>query len=286
MLRKPKWFKKHIQMGPGYEKVRTLITKSGLNTVCKEANCPNIWDCFSRKTATFLIMGSKCTRNCGFCAIPFGIPFPPDPFEALKIANAAKNMGLDYVVITSVTRDDLFDGGAIFFSNTIKKIRDKIPGIVVEVLIPDFKGDKQAIKTVADANPDVINHNIETCKRLYDVVRPQAVYNRSIELLKQIKLLNPTISIKSGMMLGLGEKPQEIDKTFKDLLNAGCRILTLGQYLQPTKNHIPIARYIHPEEFDALKKKALGMGFLRVASGPFVRSSYKAKDLYNNEGKI
>jgi lipoic acid synthetase len=225
-------------------------------------------------------MGPCCTRNCRFCAVAHGPSGPPDPGEPARVAEAAKSMQLTYVVITSVTRDDLPDGGASHFAKTIKALRKRMPDALVEVLIPDFQGNRDALQTIVEAHPDVLNHNLETVPRLYPSVRPEAGYRRSLELLKQAKEYDTTIPTKSGLMLGLGEFPVEVDKTLQDLLDVGCGILTLGQYLQPTREHLQVERFIHPEEFDDWKKTALKMGFSEVASGPLVRSSYHAKDLY------
>ncbi len=225
-------------------------------------------------------MGSRCTRSCRFCSIPQGNLDPPDPEEPARVAGVSKEMGLKYVVITSVTRDDLADGGAGIFAATIKEIRQQIPDACVEVLIPDFQGSKEALFTVLHANPDVLNHNVETVVRLYPRVRPQANYRRSLELIQRAHEFDPDLPTKSGLMLGLGESHPEIEKTLEDMLEAGCRILTLGQYLQPSKNHLAVERFIPPQEFEAWRKKALKMGFTEVASGPFVRSSYHAQELF------
>ena len=281
---KPRWLRQRLPTGAKYEKVRGVLKKRQIHTVCQEAKCPNLWECFSRQTATFLIMGSYCTRNCRFCAVGHGPSGPPDPGEPARVAEAALNMRLSYVVITSVTRDDLPDGGAGFFAKTIREIRKKIPGVFVEVLMPDFQGNTDALQTVLDARPDVLNHNIETVPRLYPSVRPEADYRRSLEILRRAKQYGPAIPTKSGLMLGLGELPEEINKTLRHLLEVGCSILTLGQYLQPTREHLEVDRFIHPEEFDNWKETALGMGFSEVASGPFVRSSYHAKELYQALG--
>jgi lipoic acid synthetase len=245
-----------------------------------------MWECFSQQTATFLIMGSRCTRNCGFCSVAQGPAGPPDPAEPARVAAAARQMGLSYVVITSVTRDDLADGGAAFFAETIEAVHRQIPCVRVEVLIPDFQGNAQALQTVLNAHPDVLNHNIETVPRLYATVRPQARYRRSLQLLSRVQKYAPGLPIKSGLMLGLGESWEEIRSTFKDLIDAGCRILTLGQYLQPSKAHLPVERFVSPAEFENWKDTALEMGFYGVASGPFVRSSYHAKELYQAVGSI
>lgn len=277
---KPPWLRRRLPTKPAYGKVRGLLNDSRLHTVCQEAKCPNQWECFSCQTATFLIMGSRCTRNCRFCAVAHGPSEPPDPGEPIRVAEAARDMGLRYIVVTSVTRDDLPDGGAGFFAQTIYEIRKKIPDALVEVLIPDFQGNADAIRTVVKARPDVLNHNLETVPRLYSSVRPEAEYSRSLALLKQVKACNAEIPTKSGLMLGLGETRDEIRETLEDLLDADCRILTLGQYLQPSKDHLPVEQFIPPEEFDKWRETALKMGFSEVASGPFVRSSYHAKDLY------
>lgn len=279
-IRKPDWLRLKLPAGPDYELVRSLISKSALHTVCQEARCPNQWECFARQTATFLIMGSRCTRNCRFCAVEHGPLGPPDPEEPFRVAEAAQSLGLRYVVVTSVTRDDLPDGGAAIFAATIRAIRKKIPDVQVEVLIPDFQGHPEPLLTVVEANPDVLNHNIETVERLYPSVRPQAVYKRSTQLLRRAKGCDASLPIKSGLMLGLGESPEEIHQTLRDLLEAGCTLLTLGQYLQPSADHIPVERFVTPAEFDNWKEIALAMGFSRVASGPLVRSSYHAKDLF------
>jgi len=280
---KPPWLKRRLPTGPDYEQVKAFINKGGLHTVCQEAKCPNIWECFSKHTATFMIMGSRCTRSCRFCAVAHGPTAPPDPEEPARVAEAVHKMGLNYVVITSVTRDDLPDGGAIFFAQTIQEIRKQIPDALIEVLIPDFQGNRNALKTVLKARPDVLNHNIETAPRLYSTVRPEANYKRSLELLKQTGQYDPSIPTKSGLMLGLGERPDEISRTLEDLFKTGCRILTLGQYLQPSKQHLQVERFLPPEEFDSWEKTALEIGFSQVAGGPFVRSSYHAKELFQNK---
>jgi len=280
---KPPWLKRRLPTGPDFEQVKTLVNKGGLHTVCQEAKCPNIWECFSKHTATFMIMGSHCTRSCRFCAVAHGPIDQPDPEEPARVAEAARKMGLNYVVITSVTRDDLPDGGAYLFAETIQEVRKQIPDVLVEVLIPDFQGNAEALKTVLKARPDVLNHNIETVPRLYSTVRPEANYNRSLELLKQARQYEPSIPAKSGLMLGLGELPDEINLTLEDLFKAGCQILTLGQYLQPTKQHLEVERFVPPEEFDNWRKTALEIGFSQVAGGPFVRSSYHAKELFQDK---
>jgi lipoic acid synthetase len=279
---KPPWLKKRLPSGPDFENVKVVINKSQLHTVCQEAKCPNIWECFSKHTATFLILGDRCTPNCRFCAVTHGPLIPPDPKEPARVAKAAQEMRLQYVVVTSVTRDDLPDGGAGIFADTILEIRNRMPDTKVEVLIPDFQGNAQSLETVLKAHPDVLNHNIETVPRLYAMVRPEAVYNRSLELLKSVQTFDPAIPTKSGLMLGLGETSDEIHQTLEDLLDAGCHILTLGQYLQPTHKHLPVVRYVTPNEFNHWQKIAYDLGFSEVASGPFVRSSYRAHELFHS----
>jgi len=279
LIQKPAWLKRSLPRGPAFENVKGMIGQDRLHTVCQEAKCPNIWECFSRKTATFLIMGSRCTRSCRFCAVPEGGLEPPDPREPDRVARVAGNMGLKYVVITSVTRDDLVDGGAGVFAATIKAVRRRIPDACVEVLIPDFQGSREALHAVLKAEPDVLNHNMETVARLYPSVRPQADYHRSLKLLRRAGEYNSDLPTKSGLMLGLGESSEEIIRTLEDMRQAGCRILTLGQFLQPSKNHLAVERFIPPQEFESWRETALTMGFAEVASGPFVRSSYHAQDL-------
>jgi lipoic acid synthetase len=275
--RKPPWLTRRLPTGPTYENLRALLRERRLRTVCQEARCPNVWECFAQGTATFLILGSNCTRSCRFCAVGRGPTAPPDPGEPARVAEAAAIMGLSYVVVTSVTRDDLPDGGAAHFARTIIEIRRRLPEARVEVLIPDFRGDPDALLTVLEARPDVLNHNIETVPRLHPVARPEADYHRSLSLLERAKGSAPS---KSGLMLGLGESAEEVAETLQDLLGVGCRLLTLGQYLQPTRAHLPVARFLPPEEFSGWREKALMMGFSHVASGPFVRSSYHARELY------
>lgn len=281
-FKKPAWLKKQLPSGNAFESVRCLIENGRLHTVCQEAKCPNIWECFSNQTATFLILGPICTRNCRFCAVTHGNPEAPDPEEPARIAQAAAALQLSHVVVTSVTRDDLPDGGALVFSQTIQAIRQVLQKPTIEVLIPDFLGNIQSLHTVMDACPHVVNHNIETVPRLYDRVRKGADYQRSLTLLKRAKQYNSSLPTKSGIMLGLGEHPDEIRASLEDLLSVGCDMLTIGQYLQPSKMHVPVDRYVSPEEFENWKQTALQMGFKRVASGPFVRSSYHAKSLYRN----
>ncbi len=278
--RKPSWLKRRLPSGPAYEETRRFLRKGCLYTVCQEAQCPNLFECFSQHMATFLILGDRCTRNCRFCAVQHGPDEPPDPDEPLRVAQAAAEMGLEYVVITSVTRDDLADGGAAVFAATISALRRKVPGIQVEVLIPDFQGNARALDTVLDAAPDILNHNIETVHRLYPQVRPQADYRQSLELLRRANGHALGIPTKSGIMLGLGETDDELRQTLKDLRLHHCRMITLGQYLQPSKVHHPVVRFVSPEAFQRWEAEAREMGFLEVASGPFVRSSYHAEESY------
>jgi lipoic acid synthetase len=279
--KKPPWLTRRLPSGPEYEKIRGLMNRGRLHTVCQEAKCPNIWECFSNQTATFLILGDRCTRNCRFCAVAHSPVKPPDPAEPVRVAETVEKLGLTYVVITSVTRDDLPDGGAGHFAKTIREIHRRIPEALIEVLIPDFKGDAAALRTVLEARPQVLNHNIETVPRLYASVRPGAIYARSLELLGRVQTIDASVPTKSGLMLGLGETTAEIRQTLQDLLDVGCRMLTIGQYLQPSKDHLPVARFVPPPEFDQWRQTAFQMGFSEVASGPFVRSSYHAKELFN-----
>jgi lipoyl synthase len=279
--RKPPWLKRRLPTDASFQEVRGLIEKGRLHTVCQEAKCPNIWECYAHQTATFLIMGSRCTRNCRFCSVAPGPPEPLDPQEPARVAAAAARMGLKYAVVTSVTRDDLPDGGAAHFAATIREIRRLLPETRVEVLIPDFQGDRAALLTVLEARPDVLNHNIESVPRLYPQVRPQADYLRSLALLQRARQFDPALATKSGLMLGLGEAPPEVHRTLRDLRAVDCRILTLGQYLQPSPEHLPVVRYVTPEEFENWRTVSLEMGFAEVASGPFVRSSYHAKESFN-----
>ncbi|MEJ2154430.1 MAG: lipoyl synthase [Desulfobacteraceae bacterium] len=280
--KKPPWLKRKLPIGPEYEQTRRRISKGKLHTVCQEANCPNIFECFSQHTATFLILGGRCTRHCTFCAVEKGPVALPDPDEPRRVAEAAANLELAYVVVTSVTRDDLEDGGAGQFSRTIRALRQRIDGVRIEVLIPDFQGDSAALETVLDAGPDILNHNIETVRRLYPEVRPQADYQQSLRLLQHASVYSPHIPAKSGLMLGLGETDSEIGQTLCDLREHGCRLLTIGQYLQPSAKHHPVVEYVTPEAFEAWREKAFDIGFDEVSAAPFVRSSYHAKQSYQN----
>ncbi len=279
-MQKPSWLRKRIPPLPDILKVKGLLEELSLHTVCEEARCPNLGECFSQGTATFLILGDICTRNCGFCAVQHRVPSPPEEEEPEKIASAVREMGIRYAVITSVTRDDLPDGGASFFARTIEAIRKEDQEIKIEVLIPDFKGDPSSLEIVLKASPDVLNHNIETVERLYSEVRPQAHYKRSLNLLKRSKELYPHIQTKSGFMVGLGESRQEIIELMEDLREAKCDLLTIGQYLQPRSDRLPVVRFVPPEDFEEYKKIGDDMGFRAVASGPFVRSSFQASQMF------
>jgi len=280
VLKKPPWLKKRIPPFQDLQKVKSILDETNLHTVCEEARCPNLAECFARGTSTFLILGKICTRNCGFCAVEHGVPAPPDEAEPEKVAQAVRKMGLQYVVITSVTRDDLLDGGASLFAKTIQTIRTLDSNTKVEVLIPDFQGDPSPLEVVLKERPDVLNHNIETVSRLYPEVRPQADYERSLHLLKRSKESHPNVLTKSGFMLGLEENREEVLELLRDLREAGCDLLTIGQYLQPRPDRLPVVRFIPPEEFEEYKTIGEEMGFRAVASGPFVRSSFHAFEMF------
>ncbi|MBD3289230.1 lipoyl synthase [candidate division KSB1 bacterium] len=272
--RHPHWLKVPMPAGKNYHDIRALVGEQNLHTVCESAHCPNIGECWNSRTATFMILGDLCTRDCRFCAVKNGTPDGCDYDEPMRIVEAVKKLALKYAVITSVTRDDLDDGGASVFAETIRQIHKKVPGCKVEVLIPDFRGDRAALQLVIDAKPEVINHNLETVPRLYGSARPQAIYARSIELLERAK--QASMITKTGLMLGLGENESEIYGVLRDLADIKCDFLTLGQYLQPSAAHLPIDRYVSPEEFSTYKEQALALGFRHVESGPLVRSSYHA----------
>jgi len=275
-MNKPDWLRIRYNGERNLEQVENILKRLSLNTVCEEAGCPNLGECFSRKTATFMILGNMCTRNCTFCKVTKGHTQPVDPEEPLKVAEAVKELGLKHVVITSVTRDDLPDGGASHYAEVIKKIRELNDSVVIEVLIPDFQGDDNALEKVVQAKPEIINHNIETVSRLYPTVRPLAVYNRSLRLLSKVKEMDKSIFTKSGIMVGLGEMELEVVQTMTDLRASDCDFLTIGQYLAPTSNHHPVVKYIHPDVFERYKNIAYKLGFRFVASAPLVRSSYHA----------
>jgi len=276
--RKPDWLKVKLSNGLSLSYTKNIIAQFSLNTVCDEANCPNKIECFGKKTATFMILGSNCTRNCRFCNVTFGRPETVDADEPENVAKAIATLGLKYVVVTSVTRDDLKDGGSEHFAKVIGKIKEISLQTSVEVLIPDFKGSVEALKTVGDAAPAVISHNVETVPRLYGAVCPQSDYRTSLEVLKNIKLLYPSIMSKTGIMLGLGETKEDMIQVFKDLREVGCEILTIGQYLAPSGEHHPVIEYIHPDIFEEYENIAYEMGFTFVKSGPLVRSSYHADE--------
>ena len=278
-LRLPKWAKRKIGSRGSIHKMKEVLRREGLHTVCEEASCPNIGECFSKPTATFMIMGNVCTRNCGFCDVTPGTPKLLDPEEPLKIARVSKQLGLGHVVVTSVTRDDLHDGGAGHFGSTIKELRNAIPEASIEVLTPDFKGDVALLEPIARERPDIFNHNIETVPRLYPLVRPQADYERSLKILKGMKRLEPEIITKSGIMLGLGEKREEILGVMDDLRTVGCDVLTIGQYLRPSKGNLPVVEYVEEVVFAEYGDIARKKGFLHVASAPLVRSSFNAEEV-------
>jgi len=284
--KKPKWIRSKITNSQNFFLTKSIINKNNLNTVCEEANCPNITECWSKRHATFMIMGDTCTRACGFCDVKTGKPKPLDPLEPLKIAKATKELNLKHVVITSVDRDDLRDGGAEHFSKVINETRKLNKNTTIEVLTPDFLRKGNAYKKVVDANPDVFNHNIETVPSLYLKVRPGSRYFASLELLKSAKKINNKIFTKSGIMLGLGEEKDEILQVMDDLISAEVDFLTIGQYLQPSVKHYPLKRYVHPEEFEELKTIAKSKGFLIVASSPLTRSSYHADEDFSKMKKL
>jgi lipoic acid synthetase len=279
---RPEWLKVRLTDGAAFAEVQGLIERKGLNTVCQEARCPNIFECWGvERTATFMLMGDVCTRHCGFCAVAQGQPRPLDPGEPRQVAEAVTALGVAHAVVTSVNRDELPDGGAAHFAATIRAIRELAPGVTVEVLIPDFLGDAEALATVLDARPEVLNHNTETVERLYRRVRPDAIYGRSLELLARAAAFRdaemPAMRVKSGVMVGLGETLDELRVTLHDLRAAGTDVVTIGQYLQPHARRLPIERYYTPDEFETLRTEGEAMGFARVESGPLVRSSYHAR---------
>ncbi len=276
---RPDWLRVKFFGGERYQDLKRLMRTLDLHTVCESARCPNMGECWEHGAATFMILGDICTRACGFCAVPSGKPVgPPDEDEPCRVAEAVAKMSLRYAVVTSVNRDDQPDGGAHIFASTIEEIRRRVPYCKVEVLIPDFRGDWNALNIVLEASPDILNHNTETVPRLYRQVRKGAVYERSLELLRRSKELHPEVPTKTGMMLGLGEEKDEVLATMQELAAQGTEILTLGQYLQPTREHLPIVRYVHPDEFAEYKVLGEEMGFKHVESGPLVRSSYHAFD--------
>jgi len=275
--RKPAWLKVKVPGGDGYKRIDRFHREQGLHTVCRSAACPNQGECWGSGTATFMILGDRCSRNCGFCNVPHGDLLPPDPQEAIKVARAIAELDLKHAVVTSVTRDDLPDGGAIQFAELVVAIRQQAPNCRVELLIPDLQGDRDALATILAAGPDVLGHNLETVPRLYPLARQGADYRRSLDLLASSRAIAPAIPTKSGLMLGMGEEKSEVEATLRDLRSVGCGMLTLGQYLSPTRNHLPVARFVPPEEFRVHKDFAEALGFAHVEAGPLVRSSYHAE---------
>jgi len=274
--RHPEWIKVRAPSGEGFFETKRLVKELRLHTVCEEAHCPNVGECWGHKTATFMLLGDVCTRNCSFCAVTHGRPTEVDPHEPQRVAEGVVRLGLRHVVVTSVDRDDLPDGGAAHFARTATAIKARVPDCTIEVLVPDFRPDPAAIDAVVDAPIDILNHNTETVPRLYKRVRPGATYDRSLELLRRAKARRPNLLTKSGLMLGLGEQPDELLAVFADLARIGCDILTLGQYLRPSQAQLPVERYVPPAEFAARRQEALRFGFRHVESGPLVRSSYHA----------
>lgn len=283
--RLPSWLRKKVRASEEVLKLKKILKEKGIHTVCQSAGCPNISECFSKPTATFMILGDVCTRHCRFCGIHKGQPGPVDTGEPQHIAETAAAMNLKHVVITSVTRDDLDDGGAGQFAETITRLHNTLPNATIEALIPDFSGNRESIDKVLSSRLDVLNHNVETVPRLYQEIRPEAEYERSLDLLRYVKAGHPDITVKSGVMVGLGETEDELYRVFQDLVSAGCDALTIGQYLAPGLSAFPVQEYIHPDSFALYKKRALSMGFRRVQSGPYVRSSFHAEDvLIHDEG--
>ena len=276
--RLPEWLKVKAPGSAGYLELRQVVKSEGLNTVCEEAHCPNIGECWDRGTATFMVLGDICTRACSYCAVKSGMPTTLDLQEPVRLAETVERLGLRYAVITSVDRDDLPDGGAFIFAQCIRQIRKRLPSCKVEVLIPDFQGDEHALATVVEAKPDTLNHNIETVRRVFSRVRPRGDYDLSLQLLAAAKSLDGEAVTKSGMMVGLGETWDEILETMRDLRSVDCDLLTIGQYLRPSGKHAPLARWYTPGEFDELRREGEGLGFSHVASGPLVRSSYHADE--------
>lgn len=275
---RPEWLKITAKTGPNYTALKDIMRSQSLHTVCEEAHCPNIFECWEQRTATFMILGDICTRACRFCAVHTGKPSELDLREPKRVAEAVVAMGLEHVVVTSVARDDLADGGASVFAATIREIRQRVPGCGVEVLIPDFDGNWDALKVVMDARPDILNHNVETVRRLSDAVRSRAKYDRTLELLERAKALRPDVQTKSSIMVGVGETMEEVFETMDDLRAVGVDILTIGQYLQPTEKHLVVEKFYTPTEFLRMRGEGLKRGFRHVESGPMVRSSYHAKD--------
>lgn len=282
--RLPEWARKGDPLSPRARSMRVLLREQQLNTVCEEARCPNLAECFARGTATFMLLGDRCTRRCGYCSVETARPLPADPQEPRRVAEAAARMRLAYVVLTSVARDDLADGGAGHFAATVRELRRALPAARVEVLTPDFKGDAYALASVLSAEPDVFNHNIETVPRLFREVRAQGDYERSLRVLDAAKRIRRGQATKSGLMVGLGETDAEIVDVLRDLRGAGVDIVTLGQYLRPTRDHLPVRRHVRPQEFDALAAQARALGFPTVYAGVFVRSSFNAEEVFHHGG--
>ena len=274
--RLPDWLKIRLPRPDTIKQVEQMMRSKNLHTVCESARCPNLPECWSKKTATFMILGDTCTRSCGFCAIKVGKGLEVDPFEPLNVAKTTRDLGLRHVVVTSVARDDLKDEGAEQFAKTIRALHAELPDVIVEVLTPDFKGKEECIRTVCEAKPEIYNHNIETVERLHTIVRPQARYPRTMGVLRKVKEIDPSIYTKSGLMLGLGETREEVVRTLGDLRATGVDAVTIGQYLRPTMKHLPVVEYIHPDVFKEYERIGEEMGFAFVASGPFIRSSYNA----------
>ena len=281
VARLPEWARKGSPLAPEARPLRVLLRDQRLTTVCEEARCPNLGECFARGTATFMLLGDRCTRRCGYCSVSTGKPLPPDPEEPARVAEAAARLGLRYVVLTAVARDDLRDGGAAQMADTVREARRRLPSAGLEVLTPDYKGDPAAVEIVLDAAPDVYNHNIEMVPRLFARLRPQGSYRRSLDLLRQVKDARPRQVTKSGLMVGLGETDDEVDAVLRDLRAVGVDIVTIGQYLRPTREHAPVDRYVTPEGFRRLEERARAVGFPTVYSGVFVRSSFNAEEVYH-----
>ena len=282
IARLPDWARKGTPLAPAARPLRVLLRDERLTTVCEEARCPNLGECFARGTATFMLLGDRCTRRCGYCAVSTGKPLPPDAGEPARVAAAAARLGLRYVVLTAVARDDLDDGGAGAMAQTVREVRRQLPSAKVEVLTPDYKGDAGAVDTVLDAAPDVFNHNIEMVPRLFPRLRPQGRYARSLALLRSIKDARPQQVTKSGLMVGLGENDDEVEGVFSDLRVAGVDVVTIGQYLRPTRDHAPVERYVPPEGFRRFEARARAMGFPTVYAGVFVRSSFNAEEVFHS----
>jgi lipoic acid synthetase len=280
--RLPSWFKVQAKTGPDYLDIKQTMDRLKLHTICEEARCPNRWECWNARTATFLILGDICTRRCHYCSVETGRPLAVDYEEPRRVAEAIQALGLRHAVITSVNRDELTDGGAAIFAETIRQTRTLSPGCTIEVLIPDFEGNQEALAMVCDGNPEILNHNIETVPRLFPAIRPQGKYQRSIELLGRAKQLG--MRTKSGLILGMGESMNEAREVMRDLRSVGCDIITIGQYLQPTREHLPVACFYDPSEFALLKEEGRALGFTHVESGPLVRSSYHAEQQVASEG--